>query len=145
LAGGIVKIGRNIKEALIMKFKKLEHVGISVKNMDETLKFYTDVLGVKSADIQVGGVPGAMKMATIHMGGSIIELLQNLDPKAPPVEADVIAHMAIEVEDIVQALSWLKSKGATIIHEKPMVLPGGRKVAFFMPARSKVSIELVED
>ena len=128
-----------------MKVKKLEHVGISVKNMDETLKFYTEVLGIPPGDIKLGGVPGVMKMATIHLAGSDIELLQNLDPKAAALKADVIAHLAIEVDDIVQALSWLKSKGATLVHEKPMQLPGGRKVAFFTPANSQVSIEMVED
>jgi methylmalonyl-CoA/ethylmalonyl-CoA epimerase len=128
-----------------MKVKKVEHVGIMVKNIDETLKFYKDVLGVKPADIKLGEVPGAMKMATIHLSEGVIELLQNLDPKAPKIEADVIDHMAIEVDDIVQSLSWLKSKGATLIHEKPMQLPGGRKVAFFKPANSQVAIEMVQD
>ena len=128
-----------------MKVKKVEHIGISVKNMDETLKFYTDVLGIKSADIKTGGVPGRMKMATINLPGSGIELLQSLDPNAKPVQADTIAHMAIEVEDIVEALRILKGSGATLIHEKPMQLPTGRKVAFVIPKDSQVSIELVED
>jgi methylmalonyl-CoA/ethylmalonyl-CoA epimerase len=128
-----------------MKVKKLEHVGIYVKNMDETLKFYTDVLGVKSADIQIGGVPGIMKMATIKLPEGVIELLQNLDAKAPKTESDTLDHLAIEVDDIVQALALLKSKGATLVHEKPMQLPTGRKVAFFKPAGSRVSIELVQD
>ena len=128
-----------------MKVKKLEHIGMSVKDRDETLKFYTEVLGIKSGDIKVSGVPGRMKMATIHLGSSEIELLQNVDPKAPPVQADTISHMAIEVDNILEALSMLKSKGATLIHEKPMQLPSGRKVAFVLPKDSKVSIELVED
>jgi methylmalonyl-CoA/ethylmalonyl-CoA epimerase len=128
-----------------VKVKKVEHIGISVKNMDETLKFYTDVLGIKSSDIKVGGRPGAMKMANISLPGCSIELLQNLDPKAPPVQADTIAHMAIEVDNIIEALSILKSQGATLIHEKPMQLPTGRKVAFVIPKDSQVSIELVED
>jgi methylmalonyl-CoA/ethylmalonyl-CoA epimerase len=128
-----------------MKVKKLEHVGIKVKNMDETLKFYTGVLGIQLADIKVGGVPGVMKMATINLPEGVIELLQNLDPKAPQVEADSIDHLAIQVDDIVQALASLKNTGATLIHEKPMQLPGGRKVAFFKPAGSQVSIEMVQD
>jgi methylmalonyl-CoA/ethylmalonyl-CoA epimerase len=128
-----------------VKVKRVEHIGISVKDIDATLKFYTGVLGIKPADIKTGGVPGVMKMATINLPGTGIELLQNIDPKAPPVQADTIAHMAIEVDDIVGALSILKSQGATLVHEKPMQLPTGRKVAFVMPKDSRVSIELVED
>jgi catechol 2,3-dioxygenase-like lactoylglutathione lyase family enzyme len=43
-----------------MKIEKVEHVGISVKNMDETLKFYTDTLGVKKSDITEMGVPNVL-------------------------------------------------------------------------------------
>jgi len=128
-----------------MKVKNLEHVGIAVKNTDDTVRFYTDVLGIEPGNIQTSVVPGQVKLTVINIGKGQIELLENLNPKSPPVEADNIAHMAIEVEDIEGTLAQLKSKGATLIHEKPMVLPSGRKVAFVVPAGSRVSIELVED
>jgi methylmalonyl-CoA/ethylmalonyl-CoA epimerase len=129
-------------QEVALKIEKVEHIGIAVKNIDETLKFYTGVMGIKSADIQMGGNPAVMKMATINTAGAKLEFLQRLDPKSA-VNIDVIDHVAIKVDNIEETLSAVKKDGGTLIHEKPMQF-GGKKIAFALPKNSQVMIEFME-
>jgi methylmalonyl-CoA/ethylmalonyl-CoA epimerase len=133
-----------------MKVERVEHIGITVKNLDETLKFYTGVLGINSSEIDAGEVPGILKAATIRTRGSKIELIQFLTSqdvlfKYADKEADNIHHFAVNVDNISESLSAIKKDGGTLIHEKPVVLPTGRKIAYVMPKNSKVLIEFMED
>jgi methylmalonyl-CoA epimerase len=133
-----------------MKVEQVEHVGLTVKNLDESLKFYTGVLGIKPADIQMMEVPGVLRGATILTRGSKIELLQFLNDTDPLAkyadkQADNLHHYAINVDNITEALSVIKKQGGTLIHETPMQMPGGRKFAYIIPPHSKVLIELLED
>lgn len=132
-----------------MKIEKVEHVGISVKNLHETLKFYTETLGVKKSDITEMGVPNVMKIATIKVPGANLELVQYMNEKEVLAKfgnpaSDSIHHVAINVDDIAATLAAVKKQGGTLIHEKPMQLPGGRKIAFALPKNSHVLIEFME-
>jgi methylmalonyl-CoA epimerase len=132
-----------------MNFEKVDHIAISVKNMDSTLKFYTDKMGVKKGDISDMTIPGNMRMATIKVPGANLEFVQYLNDKevlakyADP-KADALHHFGIFVDDIIEALSNVKKQGGTLIHEIPMQIPGGLKVAFALPKDSKVLIEFME-
>jgi methylmalonyl-CoA epimerase len=132
-----------------MNFEKVDHIAISVKNMDSTLKFYTDKMGVKKGDIADMTIPGNMRMVTIKVSGANLEFVQYLNDKevlakyADP-KADALHHFGIYVDDILEALSNVKKQGGTLIHETPMQIPGGLKVAFALPKDSKVLIEFME-
>jgi methylmalonyl-CoA epimerase len=132
-----------------MNFEKVDHVAISVKDMDSTLKFYTDNMGVKKGDISDMTIPGNMRMATIKVPGANLEFVQYLNSKevlakyADP-KADALHHFGIFVDDILEALSNVKKQGGSLIHETPMQIPGGLKVAFALPKDSKVLIEFME-
>jgi|WetSurMetagenome_2_1015567.scaffolds.fasta_scaffold697848_1 methylmalonyl-CoA/ethylmalonyl-CoA epimerase len=133
-----------------MKVEQVEHIGITVKNLDETLKFYTGVLGINSKDIDAMEIPGMAKIATIRTKGSKIELIQFLSSqdllfKYADKQADNIHHYAINVDNILEALNAVKKEGGTLIHEKPVVLPTGRQFAYVIPKDSKVLIEFMED
>jgi methylmalonyl-CoA epimerase len=134
---------------MFMKIEKVDHVAISVKNMDATLKFYTDNMGVKKSDISDMTVPGQMRMATIKVAGSNLEFVQYLNDKevlskyADP-KTDALHHVGIYVDDIMEALSNVKKEGGTLIHDTPMKIPGGLQVAFALPKDSKVMIEFME-
>jgi methylmalonyl-CoA/ethylmalonyl-CoA epimerase len=132
-----------------MKIEKVDHVGISVKNMDATLKFYTGQMGVKKSDISDKTMPGMMRMATIKVAGSNLEFVQYLNEKEvlakyADTKADAVHHVGIFVDDIMAALAIVKKEGGTLIHETPMQIPGGLKVAFALPKDSKVMIEFME-
>ncbi len=132
-----------------MKIEKVDHVGISVKNMDATLKFYTEQLGVNKSEISDMTVPGMMRMATIKAAGANLEFVQYLNEKEvlaqyADTKADAIHHVAIYVDNIADTLARVKKEGGTLIHEKPMVIPGGLRVAFALPKESHVMIEFME-
>ena len=133
-----------------MKLEKVDHVGITVKNLDDTLQFYTAVMGVKKTNIQMGGRPGVMRSATIDLPGGKIEFLEFADPQEPLLKfadskSDNLHHFAVNVDNIEEALSAIKKQGGTLVHEKPLQMPTGRKIAFILPPNSKVLIELLED
>ncbi|MEM4936474.1 MAG: VOC family protein, partial [Sulfolobales archaeon] len=60
---------------------KIDHVGIAVKNLDEAVKFYRDVLGLELVKIEE--VPEEkVRIAMFRVGESYIELLQGTDPES---------------------------------------------------------------
>ena len=132
-----------------MHIEKVDHVGISVKNIDTALKFYTNNMGVKKSDIIDHLVPGRMRLATIKLAGANLELVQYLDNadvlfKYADAKTDAIHHVAMYVDNIEEALNIVKNAGGVLLHEQPMKLPGGLKVAFALPKDSKVMIEFME-
>jgi methylmalonyl-CoA epimerase len=132
-----------------LKIDKFDHVGISVKNMDNTLKFYTENLGVKKSDITDMTIPDQIRLATIKLPGASLEFVEYLNDKevlskyADP-RADAIHHFAVFVDNLAETMSKIKKSGGTLIHETPMEIPGGVKVAFALPKASNVMIEFME-
>jgi methylmalonyl-CoA epimerase len=132
-----------------VKIEKVDHIGISVKDMDAAMKFYVDIIGIKKSDISEEGIPGKMRLATVKIAGANLELVQYMDKndklyQYADANSDSIHHVAMYVDDIEEALSTLKKSGGTLLHEKPMKIPNGLKVAFALPKDSKVVIEFME-
>ncbi len=129
--------------------KKLSHIGIAVKQIDEAIKVYSEAL-----DLKVEGYEEVneqkVKIAFIAIGESRIELLESADPNGPiskfiEVKGEGIHHIAIEVDDIENQLEKLKSKGLRLIDEKPRIGAHHTKIAFVHPKSvSGVLLELCE-
>ena len=128
--------------------KKINHIGIAVRDIKEAAELYTEVLGLKLEAIEV--VEHAMvKTAIISVGGSKIELLQPTDPESAIAKylenkGEGIHHLALEVSDIQDTLETLKRKGIPLIDEVPREGVGGTKIAFLHPKGTKILLELVE-
>ena len=127
---------------------KINHIGIAVNNIDEAVKLYTDVLGLKVRDIEVVEEQKA-KTAIIPVGESKIELLESTDPEgiiAKYIErrGEGLHHLAFEVSNIQGALEAIADKGITLIDEKPRTGVENTNIAFLHPKGTKVLIELVE-
>ena len=132
-----------------MELKKIDHIGIAVKDLESAIKFYSGVLGLKVKaieefeDLQV-------KVAFLPLGDVLVELVQPLSPDAPLAQrineqGEGMYHLAISVRNINQALTELKAAG--IAMRDNSVRPGGMKslIAFTKPDHTNnVSIELVE-
>ena len=129
---------------------KIDHIGIAVSNIDETLKMYCDVLGLKPEDIERETVAEQKaKVAMIPIGESRIELLESTDPEgviAKFIEkrGEGIHHLAVGVSDIKSELEKLKAKGVPLVDNEPRIGAGGHKIAFLHPKATKILIELVE-
>lgn len=128
---------------------KINHVGIAVNSIDEAVKLYTDVLGLKVKDIEVM-TDQKVKMAIIPVGESKIELIESTDPEGTIAkfienQGEGLHHLALEVSNIEDALETLLNKGVALIDEKPRNGVENTKIAFLHPKGTKrVLLELVE-
>ncbi len=132
-----------------MKALKLDHVGIAVKNLDETLKFYTDVLGLDLAETEIVEEQ-KVKVAFLPIGDTEVELLESTSEDGPIARyiersGEGVQHLAFRVENIEEAIADMQSKGMRMIDEMPRYGAGGAKIAFMHPKDSyRVLIELCE-
>jgi len=130
-------------------FVGMDHVGIAVKNLDEAIHVYRDLLGFKLVGVHVLA-ERKIKIALISTGGETqIELVQPLDAESTVAKfletrGEGIHHFAIRVKDIEAALADMKKNGVTLIDEMPRIGAEGKKVAFVHPKSTKgVLLELV--
>lgn len=117
---------------------KIDHIGVAVKNLDEAVKFYKDVLGLELVKIEE--VPEErVRIAMFRVGDSYIELLQGTDPESAVSKfierrGEGIHHLSIHVDDVDAKTEELKSKGVTLTYDKPReVSHGERKINFIHP------------
>lgn len=130
------------------KIKKINHVAIVVKDIDSSLSFWRDQLGLQLDHIE--DVPSqASKVAFLPVGDGEVELVQPTDPESGLAKyldkrGEGMHHLCIEVDDIDGMLSVLKTNDVRLINEEPLLLPG-RKMAFIHPkAANGVLVELYE-
>ena len=130
-----------------MKVLRVDHIGIAVPDLDEALKFYSDLLGLKAEGTEVVEAQ-KVKVAFLPTGDSEIELLESTDPEGPIAKfiekkGAGIQHIALRVDDIDAALAELKEAGVKLIDEQPRYGAGGAKIAFLHPkATGGVLLEL---
>jgi methylmalonyl-CoA epimerase len=132
-------------------FAGLDHVGVAVKNLDEAVHVYRDILGFKLEGIHVL-TERKVKVAFLSTGGEAsIELLEPLGADSPiakflETRGEGIQHIAVKVDDIEAALEELKRKGVVLVNEKPQAGAEGKKIAFVNPKSTKgVLLELCEE
>jgi len=129
--------------------KKVHHVAIAVKNLDEALQLYDTLFGAKPSKIETVSQQG-VKAALLPMAeGGEIELLEPIDPQSGVAKflesrGEGIHHICFEVENIDQELCTLADKGAQLLDKQGR--PGlAGKVGFIHPKSTKgVLIELVQ-
>ena len=127
---------------------KIAHIGIAVNCIEDTIKLYSGVFGLKAGEVETSE-EFKVKVAMIPIGDSKIELLEPTDPEggiAKYIEkkGEGLHHLALEVSNIRDMLEILKKKGIPLIDMEPKVGADGSKVAFLHPKGTKVLIELVE-
>ena len=132
----------------MIRIKKIDHVAICVRDVDEAVAKYKHVLGLEP---QVREVVASQKTEAVLLtvGETSLELISPrgndglekfLEKRGPGLH-----HIAVEVEGIEQALATLKALGVALIDETPRKGARGHKVAFLHPkATGGVLIELVE-
>ncbi len=134
-----------------MDVLKVDHVGIAVNNLEETLKFYEDVLGLKCEGTEIVE-DQKVKVAFLPVGDTEIELLESTTEDGPIAKFIAknggrggIQHVAVRVDNIEKAIEEVKSKGYKMIDEKPRYGAGNAKIAFCHPKGTDgVLLELSE-
>ena len=132
-----------------MKVKRIDHIGIAVKGIEQAGKFYTDLLGLEIEDIEHVS-DQRVNVAFIPIADSEVELVESTDSDGPVAKyldsrGEGVQHIAFRVEDIEEALRELKEKGVRLIDKAPRKGAGGAKIAFIHPKETNgVLVELCE-
>ena len=128
--------------------RKIDHVGIAVENLERSLPFWADALGLEVSGIETVDVD-QVKVALIETGPSRIELLEPTEDGSPVARflsrrGPGIHHLTLEVSDLDTLLDTLAEKGITPIGGAAYKGAEGRQVAFLHPGISGgVLVELV--
>jgi methylmalonyl-CoA epimerase len=129
--------------------KKVDHIGIAVKSIEEASKLYTEVLGLELQGIEEVAEQ-KVRVAFIPVGDTEIELLESTSEDGPIAKfiekkGEGVQHIAFRVDNIEKALEEMKAKGMRLIDETPRYGAGGARIAFLHPKSTNgVLIELSE-
>jgi methylmalonyl-CoA epimerase len=130
-------------------YKRIHHIGVAVKDLDEGISKYESKLGFQLEGKETVESE-SVEVAIFNVGESRIELLQSTNPdsvisKFIANRGEGIHHVAVEVDDIQIELDELKAKGAPVLDDQPRIGAGGHRVAFIHPkGGSGVLLELIE-
>lgn len=130
--------------------KSLNHIGIAVKSLDESVKIYRDLLGLGEPEI-VELPDQKLKVAIFKLETYKIELVQPTSPDSVMTNfldkrGPGIHHLCFNVDKIEEKLETLIANGVTLIDEKPRIGAMGQKIAFISPKSTDgVLIELLEN
>ncbi|MCF8008648.1 MAG: methylmalonyl-CoA epimerase [Halanaerobiales bacterium] len=128
---------------------KIDHIGIAVKNIDSSLKFYKDTLGLEFKGTEILKERG-LKVAFLQTGESKIELLEPISEdstisKFIDKKGEGIHHLAIYAKDLDQKVESMQEKGTKFIGEANTGA-GGKKIIFIHPKTTNgVLLELCQN
>ena len=132
-----------------MTIKRIDHIAIVVDDIDRSLTFWEDGLGLKVSHVEEVKDQESL-VALLPSGASEVELVE------PTSETSGVAkylakrgpgmhHICFEVDDIRAALSRLKHHGVQLIDEQPTIGTGGKQIAFIHPrSTGGVLVELYQ-
>lgn len=117
--------------------QKVDHIGIAVRSLEESIPYYENALGMKllkTEEVESQRV----KTAFFEAGETHVELLEATSEESPIAKfiaknGEGIHHVAFGTDDITGQLKQAADAGVRLIHEVPMVGAGGKQVAFLHP------------
>ena len=130
--------------------KKIEHIGIAVKNLDHSNKLFAALFGKPHYKIEEVASEG-VKTSFFQSGPNKIELLEATNSNSTIAKfiekkGEGIHHIAFAVEDIYQEIERLKQDGFRILNETPKQGADNKLVAFIHPKSTNgVLIELCQE
>lgn len=133
-----------------IKPKYIEHIGIAVRNLEESIAYYENVFGLSCYAIEEVA-DQKVKTAFFKVGQTKIELLESTDPNGPigkfiEKKGEGVHHLAFAVDDIEQKLTELDQKGIQLIDQDPRNGAEGLSIAFLHPKSTHgVLTEICED
>ncbi len=133
-----------------MEISHIEHIGIAVNNLEESIKYYEEVLGLTCYAVEEVA-DQRVKTAFFMVGQTKIELLETTDPEGPigkfiEKKGQGMHHLAFAVKNIEAAIAEAEEKGVQLIDKAPRKGAEGLSIAFLHP-KSTVGVltELCEN
>ena len=132
-----------------MRVKRIEHVGVVVKDLAQSRAVWEECLGLRLAEVEE--LPQyEVRIGMYPVGESMVELLQGTRPDGTYARLaregkEGLHHLCLEVEDLEGALAELRGKGVRLRDETPRPGHQGSRIAFLDPASTgNVLVELVQ-
>jgi methylmalonyl-CoA/ethylmalonyl-CoA epimerase len=132
-----------------METTHIEHIGIAVRNLEESIKFYEDTFGLKCYAIEEVK-DQKVRTAFFKVGQTKIELLESTEPDGPigkfiEKRGEGVHHIAFAVKNIKSTLTETEEKGIQVIDKQPRKGAEEFDIAFLHPKSTfGVLIELCE-
>ena len=133
-----------------MNLSHIEHIGIAVKSIEESIPYYENVLGLKCYNIEEVK-DQKVKTAFFKIGQTKLELLESTDPEGPigkfiEKKGPGIHHLAFAVEGINESLQEAEDKGINTIDKTSRKGAEGLDIGFLHPKSTfGVLTEFCED
>src|SRR5262249_19234449 len=131
--------------------KRIDHVAIVVRSIEQALTFYRDVLGIVPGEIRE--VPSELvRIAFLPLGGPDGSMLELLEPTTPDSSlarflekrGEGLHHVCLEVDNIEAALRELREQGMSLLDEQPRLAAEGRAIFIHPRSANGVLLELIE-
>jgi methylmalonyl-CoA/ethylmalonyl-CoA epimerase len=132
-----------------MKPSHIEHIGIAVKNLEDSIRLYEKILGLKCYKVEEVQEQ-KVRTAFFVIGQTKIELLETTDPEGPigkfiEKRGEGIHHIAFAVDNLAEQLIHAEKEGVTLIDNHPRKGADGLDIAFLHPGSTGgVLIEMCE-
>jgi len=130
--------------------KKLEHIGIAVKNLEESNALFARLLGKPHYKVEEVASEG-VRTSFFEVGGVKIELLEATRPDSPIAKfiekrGEGIHHLAFEVEPIEDKMNELREQGFTLLADPPKPGADNKEIVFLHPKSTRgVLVELCQE
>ena len=130
-------------------FGRIDHIGVAVSSIDESIRLYTDAFEMAEQHRETVEEQG-VKAVLLEVGEGHVELIEPLSPESSVAKfiernGEGMHHVAYQTDDIEAALEKVRTAGLRLIDEQPRVGIRGSRVAFLHPkATGGVLTELVE-
>jgi methylmalonyl-CoA epimerase len=131
--------------------KRIDHVAIIVRNIEQALAFYRDTLGIEPSEIKevpteqvriaflpLGG-PGGSEIELVEPSSTNTSLLKFLEKRG-----EGLHHICLEVENIEAALVELQEKDVPVLDQTPRTAAEGRAIFIHPKGTNGVLLELLE-
>jgi methylmalonyl-CoA epimerase len=134
---------------VIGMIERIDHVGVVVKDLDEALKLYVDILGFEKSEIMTAEKGDKFRTVMVSLGQATLELIEPMNPKGAmqkflETRGEGIHHISLRVDDIREELSTLEAKGIKFLFKEPEEVEG-TLVNFMHPKSTRgVLMELLQ-
>ena len=124
-----------------MRIKKLLHTRMRVTDMDQTIAFYTDILGLEVLDRKTSPRGSHLAFLRVPNSEELIELC-SFPPSGPVKVQEDLVHLAFQVDSLDDAIASLTKKGIRITDGPTTTASGSRFI--FIDAPDGYEVELIE-
>ncbi len=124
-----------------MRVKKLLHTRLRVNDMDETIRFYTEVLGLEVLERKTSPRGSHLAFLKVPNSEELIELC-SFPPSGPVRVQEDLVHLAFQVDDLDETIRTLQAKGIKITDGPTTTSSGSRFI--FIDAPDGYEVELIQ-